>query len=53
VYVVRDERAVVVPIEVGLMNDVAVEILSGVEEGEPVVVAPDSDLTDGLRVEVR
>lgn len=50
VYAVRNGRATSVPVRVGLRNDFTVEILSGVEENEPVILAPDSDLAEGTRV---
>jgi hypothetical protein len=37
-------------VEVGLMNDTQVEILKGIAEGEPVVLAPESSLADGAKV---
>ena len=39
-------------VDVGLINDEAVEITSRLAEGEQVVLAPESNLTDGARVEV-
>ena len=51
-FVVRDGTARLVDVEIGLRNDVEVEILAGVEAGESVVVAPDSTLQDEARVEV-
>lgn len=51
VYVVKDNIAKLRPVEVGLSNDGQVEILSGVEEGELVVVAGQGNLTDGTKVE--
>jgi len=50
VFVVRGGRARRVNVEVGLLNDQRVEILDGVNEGEPVVLAPDTSLEDGARV---
>ena len=50
VFAVRDGRARLQTVEVGLMNDEQVEILKGLSENEPVVLAPESDLTDGTRV---
>jgi HlyD family secretion protein len=51
-FVIRDGRARLVDVEVGLMNDLEAQIRSGLEAGERVVLAPDSDLDDGDRVEV-
>jgi HlyD family secretion protein len=50
VYAVRDGRARLAGVQVGLMNDERVEIASGVGEGELVVLAPESTLVDGTRV---
>jgi HlyD family secretion protein len=38
-------------VELGLMNDEQAEIRSGLTEGELVVLAPESSLIDGMRVE--
>jgi len=51
VYVVKDNIVRLRPVEVGLSNDGQVEILSGVEEGEMVVIAGQGNLTDGAKVE--
>jgi HlyD family secretion protein len=50
VFVVRGGRAVLQPVEVGLLNDEKVEITSGVRENESVVLAPESSLNAGDRV---
>lgn len=52
VFVVRDGVARLQTVEVGLMNDEQVEITTGLSEGEPVILAPESSLTDGTRVEI-
>lgn len=49
-FVVRDGRAVLQTIEIGLVNDESAEITAGVDEGEPVVLAPEHSLTSGVRV---
>jgi RND family efflux transporter MFP subunit len=51
VYVVKDNIAQLRPVGVGLSNDGQVEILSGVEEGDTVVIAGQGSLTDGAKVE--
>lgn len=51
VFVVKDDRARLVDVNIGLRNDLVVEILAGVEPGDAVVVAPDSTLVDKARVE--
>ena len=50
---VRDGKARLVELQVGLMNDFEVEVLDGLQAGERVVIAPESSLTDGTRVEQR
>lgn len=50
VFVVRDGKARLTTVEIGLMNDSAVEIVRGVEPNELVVLAPESTLADGTRV---
>ena len=53
VYAVRDGRAQVQPVEVGMINDELAEVIQGkgLAEGDQVVRAPESDLADGQRVE--
>ncbi|MCC6125359.1 MAG: efflux RND transporter periplasmic adaptor subunit [Pirellulales bacterium] len=53
VYAVRGGAARLQDVEVGLMNDERVEIVAGLAEGEQVVLAPESSLTDGTRVRVK
>ena len=52
VFAVRGGRAVMQPVDVGLMNDEMAEVTSGVQENEAVVLAPESSLSPGDRVEV-
>lgn len=49
-FVVRDGRARLVSLEAGLMNDLAAEVLNGIDEGELVVLSPETNLHDGDRV---
>jgi len=49
-FVVRDGRARLVVVNIGMSNDQHVEVTSGVHEGELVVAAPDVNLTDGTWV---
>ncbi|MFO0915789.1 MAG: efflux RND transporter periplasmic adaptor subunit [Pirellulales bacterium] len=51
VFAVRNRRARLVPVKLGIRNDYEVEVLEGLESGETVVLAPDSTLTDGQLVE--
>ena len=53
VYLVRDGRAIRQEVEVGRFTDTRAEILSGVSEGEQVVVSGVAELEDGARVKVR
>ena len=52
VFVVRDGHAVAREIQPGLQNDAWTEILSGLEPGESVVTEGQTQLRDGLPVEV-
>ncbi len=51
-YRVSEGRARLTNVTVGLMNDYDAEILSGVQVGETVVVAPESSIADGTKVAV-
>ena len=51
VFVIRNGHAHFQTVAVGLMNDEQVEIVGGLSENEPVILAPESSLTDGARVE--
>lgn len=51
VFVVRNGVARLVPVEVGLINDAEVEILSGIQAGEQVILTPETSLEDGIAVE--
>jgi HlyD family secretion protein len=50
VFAATGGRARLTPVEVGLMNDDAAEIKSGLAEGDLVVLAPETSLTEGARV---
>ncbi len=49
-FVIRDGRARLQPVETGLMNDEIAEITSGLKPDEQVVLAPETSLRDGVRV---
>jgi RND family efflux transporter MFP subunit len=51
VYIVRDDVASRVPVEIGHDDGVRVEIRSGLQPDDLVVLRPGSDLSDGVRVE--
>lgn len=53
VYAVREDRARVVPVKLGVRSDVAVEIESGLTDGERVLVHPSERVADGIRVRAR
>ena len=40
------------PVEIGLLNDDLAEIKAGLSENDVVVLAPESSLTEGARVNV-
>lgn len=50
VFAIRHRRARLKPVAVGLMNDSRIEILEGLEQGDAVVLAPESTLQDGTWV---
>ncbi|HQU46127.1 MAG: hypothetical protein B7Z73_12100 [Planctomycetia bacterium 21-64-5] len=50
VFAVREGKARLVSVRVGLMNDDQAEIREGLRESEPVILAPETSLTDGTRV---
>lgn len=52
VYVVKDLQAKKVPVSVGIRGEEMLEIVSGVSEGDLVVVSGSSMLTDGARVKI-
>lgn len=53
VFVVRDDRARIVPVELGARSDTAVEIVKGVAESDRVLVHPGERVVDGTRVSPR
>ena len=52
VFVIRDGRAHLQAVKVGLSNDDAAEITSGLSENEQVILAPETNLQEGQAVEV-
>ena len=50
VFLFRDDRVTLRPIQPGIANDELTEILSGLEEGDQVVVHDPSILADGMKV---
>lgn len=53
VYVVEDNRLVRTRVEVGTLTETAVEILSGVSEGDEVALSSATEFEDGMTVRVR
>ena len=53
VFVIKDNKALRRPVEVGVRNDEMVEITSGLQEGETVGWDDMSELTDGQKVKVQ
>jgi len=51
-FVIRDGRADLQVVKVGLMNDEQTEILDGLSDGEDVILAPETNLAEGQRVQV-
>lgn len=51
VFVVEDGRAVRRDVEIGHQSGLAAEVVSGLSEGDQVIVHPPSDLEEGARVE--
>ncbi len=50
-FVVRSGRARLQPVEVGLMNDQQAEVVKGLNQADVVVLAPESSLEEGDKVE--
>ncbi|MEA1950649.1 MAG: hypothetical protein U9N87_04650, partial [Planctomycetota bacterium] len=49
-FAVRDGRATIQDVTIGLMNDRLAEVTEGLRAGDTVIVAPETSLTDGTRV---
>ncbi|HEX3726562.1 MAG TPA: efflux RND transporter periplasmic adaptor subunit [Pirellulales bacterium] len=52
VFTVRRGRAHLQPVVLGLSNDDMAEITAGLEENDEVILAPETDLVEGQRVQV-
>jgi len=50
---IKNDRAVKIDVRVGQRNGLHAQILSGVEEGDRVIVHPDEQISDGVAVAVR
>jgi HlyD family secretion protein len=52
-FVVEEGRAVLRPVEIGRRGAIHTQVLSGVRQGETVIVHPGRDVEDGVRVRLR
>ncbi len=52
VFVIRDGRAHLQPVTIGLANDLEAQILKGLTEGEQIILAPETNLAESQAVEV-
>ncbi|MFI5357498.1 MAG: efflux RND transporter periplasmic adaptor subunit [Opitutales bacterium] len=50
-YVVRQGRAVLVPVTVGRSSGVETQVLGGLQEGDEIILYPGDRITDGQRVQ--
>ena len=50
VFVAADGQALIQPVEVGLMNDDAAQIVNGLQEGQQVILSPENSLEHGSRI---
>ncbi|RJP16591.1 MAG: efflux RND transporter periplasmic adaptor subunit [Candidatus Abyssobacteria bacterium SURF_5] len=50
VFVVEGGRASLRPVEIGQRNGVTAQVLSGLSEGEEVIIHPNRDVEDGARI---
>ena len=53
VFVMRDGKAILVPVKVGRMNDERAQILEGLEAGMSVILHPSEKIDDGTSVRLR
>ena len=53
VFVVKEDRAVMTPVEVGQLNDETAQILSGLAEDDRVILYPSDLIEDGVLVSER
>lgn len=51
VYVLRDKKAVKVDVEVGAYNSEMIEIASGLNESDTVIIAGETEITEGMELE--
>ena len=53
VFVTNSNRVLLRPVEIGQRNDLEAQVLSGLSEGDRVVMHPSDKLQDGVRIEER
>jgi RND family efflux transporter MFP subunit len=53
VFLIKGRRVKVVPVRIGREWDETVEVLSGLEEGDSVVLNPEKGLVDGARIQIK
>ena len=51
VYVLRDKKAVKVDVKVGAYNSEMIEIVSGLNESDTVIIAGETEITEGMELE--
>ncbi|MCH7727263.1 MAG: efflux RND transporter periplasmic adaptor subunit [Planctomycetes bacterium] len=51
VFTARDGRLHLTDVEIGLINDEEIEIVKGLSASEQVVIAPETSLADGMKIE--
>lgn len=52
IFILRDGKAVKMPVEIGVKNDDNVEVISGINEGDKAIWNDTQELTDGMNVRV-
>ena len=52
VFILRDGKAVKMPVEIGVRNEDNVEVISGLNEGDTAIWNDTQELTDGMNVKV-
>lgn len=53
VFRLEGNRAVLTPIETGLKNDMFAEVISGLEEGDKIIIHPSNEVGDGVKIRQR
>ncbi|MDD4681251.1 MAG: efflux RND transporter periplasmic adaptor subunit [Clostridia bacterium] len=53
VYVIEEGKAVLRKIETGLEGEDYMEVVSGLSEGQTVILSPDDEISDGVKVKIQ